>query len=138
MKFFNTTFFFLFFYTTISAQSNKIDSLLNAIVKLQSKEDSFYPAGAFPSQRGKHQLKEDNTIFFTSSIAFTLKNNKTNLSKRNQKRVDSICIQAISNYKRYQNKTGIFTYNFWQTNPPQYFPNSHFYRIIPILIFRMI
>ena len=133
MKFYTIKFiFFVFlFYSsvTLSAQTNitnkRVDSLLNAIVTLQSKGDTFYPAGMFPSQRGKHR-REDNNIFFTSLVAFTLKNNETHLSESNRKRVDSICNSAIKNYNRYQNKTGVFTYNFWQTNPPNFFPNSHF------------
>ncbi|CAN5491068.1 hypothetical protein BH10BAC1_BH10BAC1_17910 [soil metagenome] len=113
----------------IHAQNNtnsRIDTLLNAIISLQSASNSFYLQGTFTSQRGKHKLKEDNNIFFTSIIAFTLKNNQHNLSENNRKRVDSICDQANNNYNQYQNKTGVFTYNFWQTKPPQFFPNSHF------------
>lgn len=100
------------------------DSLLQAIAKIQSSKNGFYNHGIFPSQRGKHKLKEDDNIFFTSLIAFTLQNKKKELFAESRQLVDSICSNAVYNYSFYKNQKGMNTYNFWQTNPPKFFPNS--------------
>ena len=103
---------------------SKSDSLVNQILKLQSTGNTFYNKGIFPSQRGKVKKKEDDNIFFSSIIAFTLQKLKNDLGLQSGLIADSICIGVISNYVNYKNKTGINTYNFWQTNPPKFFPNS--------------
>ena len=105
---------------------SKSDSLVNQILKLQSSGNTFYNKGIFPSQRGKVKKKEDDNIFFSSIIAFTLQKLKNDLSLQSRVITDSICRGIISNYGYYKNKTGINTYNFWQTNPPKYFPNSNY------------
>jgi hypothetical protein len=97
----------------------------------KTSSDGFYEAGLFPSQRlhlkRKDYRKEDNAIFFTGLIVWTLRSQKGNLSLPNQLVVDSVCARAIRNYPRYKNKDGGCTYNFWQTNPSQHFPNDPYF-----------
>ena len=125
-------FLFLFFFCfgialgQTKSSMTRADSLLQVISKLQSPGTSFYHSGMFPSQRGRHKRKEDDNIFFTSLISFTLENLKKDLSISNQLLSDSICNKGIRNYSYYKNQKGMHTYNFWQTNPPKFFPNSHY------------
>ena len=123
-------FLLLFCFVAVSGQNKSslpsVDSLLHAITNLQTSESSFYHKGMFSSQRGKHKRKEDDNIFFTSLIAFTLENIKENLSLPDRELSDSICRKAISNYSFYKDGNGMSTYNFWQTNPPRFFPNSNY------------
>ncbi len=117
---------------TIRGQNAYVDSLLNAIVGLQkSKSDIYYNAGLFPSQRCylgfRYNEKEDDNIFFTGLIVWTLKSIRDALSLQNQQLVDSIAARAIVNYPLYRNKEGGPTYNFWQTNPSRHFPNSKYF-----------
>lgn len=103
---------------------SEADSLINAITELQTKENGFYSIGQFPSQRGRCKRKEDNTIFFSSLIAFTLKGIQEQFEPLQAKKIDSICKQVRMNYIDYQNTSGVKTYNFWRTNPAGFFPNS--------------
>lgn len=105
---------------------SKKDSLLNEILLLQNIKTGFYSPGIFPCQRGKHKLKEDNNVFFSSLITFTLQNIKVEFSNHSKKNIDTVCKKVIRNYPLYKNKTGLGTYNFWHTNPPEYFPNSKY------------
>ena len=114
------------FYGQSNRDFNRTDSLVQTIANLQSTGTGFYNKGIFLSQRGKHKTKEDDNIFFSSLITFTLENIKPDLSPQSINLKDSICKKTIINYTLYKNKTGIGTYNFWQTNPPKFFPNSHY------------
>ena len=100
------------------------DSLFSSISQLQATQDSFYTKGMFGSQRAKHRLREDNNVFFSALIAFTLNNTRALQSERNRQLTDSICKKVVGNYSFYKNQKGINTVNFWKTNPPQYFPNA--------------
>jgi hypothetical protein len=113
-----------------SFPASKADSLLLEISRLQIKEKSFYDKGQFPAQRGKRKRIEDNTIFFSALISFTLQNAAKDLDSISREQVNVICQQIRSNYISYQNKSGDKTFNFWKTNPPAFFPHarllSHF------------
>lgn len=120
------------FYGKVHGQSPKVDSLLLSINHLQVKRsDSNYACGMFRSQRNYLSIKrkswQDNNIFFTALIVWTLKEMRPYLSMKNQQICDSIMIGATSNYYLYQNKDGGPTYNFWQTNPSRHFPNSAYF-----------
>jgi hypothetical protein len=112
----------IFCQTPVSVR--KTDRLLEALICLQTTEKSFYDVGQFPCQRGRYRRAEDNTIFFSSLIALTLKGIQEHIKPELTLRVDSICNYVIRNYENYQNKSGLKTYNFWKTNPPVFFPNS--------------
>jgi len=124
--------FFLYATSPVVAQNRYIDSLLASIVAYQVAEpDSNYQQGMFPSQRiylsRKRPTREDDNIFFTSLIVWTLKTIREELSFKNRQIVDALCEKAQKNYYRYRNKDGGPAYNFWQTNPSRHFPNSPYF-----------
>lgn len=93
--------------------------------------DPYYEQGMFPSQRiylsRKRPAKEDDNIFFTGLIVWTLRTIREELSFENRQIVDALCDQAQKNYSRYRNKDGGPAYNFWQTKPSKHFPNSAYF-----------
>lgn len=122
----------LVFPICLSAQNAGIDSLLIKIKGLQVLvKNANYNSGIFPSQRcyltGKNIEREDDNIFFTGLIVWTLNSLKPRLSQNNQEIVDQISKQAITNYHLYQNKDGRVGFNFWQTRPSKHFPNSRYF-----------
>lgn len=127
------TFFLLYSLAgPLYGQNQYIDSLINRINDLQVKStDSNYHAGLFPSQRaylpGRKAPKEDDNIFFTGLIIWTLQSVKEELSASNRAIVEAMTGKAIVNYHRYQNKDGGPVYNFWQTRPSRHFPNSRYF-----------
>ncbi len=104
---------------------------LNRISELQVlQEDDFYNKGLFPTQRVKGNYKgtvEDNSIFFTGLILYTLKSIQDSMSINNQKLVDTIFNYSFENFKYYKNRNGGNTYNFYQVRPVENpFPNAKF------------
>ena len=100
--------------------------LLQRIASLQSTGDRHYQSGLFPSQRFHKWVpykREDNNIFYSSLIAFTLQQLAPQLGPLNEL-AHSIIGKVAQNYGYYKNQKGKPWYNFWQTNPPQYFPNG--------------
>jgi hypothetical protein len=115
-----------------NAQNPRIDSLLQNISRCQrSYSDSLYQKGLFPSKRiylhRKNYKRDDDNIFFTGMIVWTLRSQQTKMNEANKVLTDSICARAVQNYVRYQNKQGDCSYNFWQTNPSRHFPNDDFF-----------
>lgn len=110
-----------------------LEKLLHKISELQIREKkgkNGYVKGLFPSQRVQPFFKykrEDNSVFFTASTLFVL-NNLRDLYTENEKDIlDNIIINGTSNFHLYQNKNGLKTYNFWQTQGQyRHFPNSNF------------
>ena len=74
----------------------------------------------------KNYKREDDNIFFTGLIVWTLRQQRSKLSPENQITIDTICKRAIVNYPNYQNKKGDCTYNFWEPKPNRHFPNDRF------------
>ncbi len=113
------------------SQNFIIDSLLNKICSLQQAQSSFYPHGHFPSQRvylkQKNYVREDDNVFFTGLIVWTLQTYESRLTLANHKLIDSISKEAIKNYPLYRNKQGGVTYNFWRTSPSGHFPNDSYF-----------
>lgn len=104
-----------------------LESLIERIAALQSPGDATYVAGLFPSQRLKKELnyrREDSNIFFTAITVFTLQEIRSALSESSQQIVDAIAVKAAATYPLYQNKHGLATYNFYQTQPSNHFPNG--------------
>ena len=104
-------------------------SLFIKIKNLQSKGDGFYNEGLFPTKRYKRNeklKKEDNNIFFTALIVFTLQSVYDSFSINEKKIADTIINKAVQNYPRYSNRNGDITYNFWQTKPDIFFPNDKY------------
>jgi hypothetical protein len=115
-----------------SAQTPYLDSLLTQIAILQKQmPDANYQAGMYPSQRlsisEEENAREDDNVFFTGLIVWTLKSVRHELPMRNQVFIDTMSAKAMRNYPRYKNKHGGPTYNFWQTNPSRHFPNDPYF-----------
>jgi hypothetical protein len=92
--------------------------------------DSFYQEGLFRSQiakRNGRKTVEDNNIFFTALINYTLQSCKDSLSADEQLVVDSLYAKSKRVLPYYQNRKGDITYNFYQVNPENPFPNLRFY-----------
>lgn len=124
--------FFLYGRNTVFSQNSYVDSLLAQVAGLQTEgSNPYYKQGMFPSQRiylsKKRPAKEDDNIFFTGLIVWTLKTIKEGMSVENRQIVDALCEKAQKNYSRYRNKDGGPTYNFWQTKPSGHFPNSAYF-----------
>lgn len=101
-----------------AASINSIESIIHKIASLQSRGDSHFPEGIFPSYRQNTFLRyrrPDNNIFYTASIVFVLKQLRSYLSADSRELVDEITSKATPNYELHSNKDGLNTYNFWQT-----------------------
>ena len=104
-------------------------TLLARIADLQSPGDGPYAPGLFPSQRTysyapSYEVEDDN-VFFTAVIVYTLQRMRERLSRESQQLVDTISARARVSYPRYQNKQGQKMYNFWQVHPTErFFPNG--------------
>ena len=132
MRVYLNTFFLCLICYQVRSQNTRIDSLIYQIKIAQiTQTNNFYSAGLFPSTRNylksKHYRREDDNVFFTGLIVWTLRNQQYFLRAENSKIVDSICAKAISNYPNYRNKYGECTYNFWQPKPNCHFPNDHYF-----------
>ena len=113
----------------IQSQNNHI---LNKIGELQIRhKDNFYHRGLFPSQRinkKENKIVDDNSIFFTGLISYTLKSVKDSLSKNDQTIIDSILSYSLESLKYYKNRNGENTYNFYQVRPEENpFPNGRYF-----------
>lgn len=109
--------------------SDSVEELLMMLRQLQSKGDSIYPEGIFPSQRFHPFLpykREDDNLFFTASVVHILQQVKHQFTDSESKIADEIVESAILNYPLFKNKDGLDTYNFWQTKPSRHFPNGMF------------
>lgn len=109
---------------------NVIDTLIQKIEDLQIKEKSeFYNLGMFPTQRSNRFLgycREDSNIYYTALIAFTILPLLENCSNEQQEKLNNIIINIRRNYSSYANTQTPSIYNFYQTNPPNYYPNGYF------------
>lgn len=125
---FSLIFLSILFESYSQNNSNQIDSLLKIIKNSQfDKEDVFYNKGMFESIRYnalRKKVYQDNNIFFPAIIAYLLKEQYGNLSSENKIIADSIISGVKSNFFRYKNRNGDITYNFWQTQPNNSWPNN--------------
>lgn len=113
----------------IQSDKKDIKEFLLKLKKLQSEGDSIYPKGIFPSKRYHPFLpyqREDDNLFFTASVLHILQELRDELDEAELQVLDDIQANAISSYSQFQNKDGLDTYNFWQTNPSRHFPNGWF------------
>lgn len=104
--------------------------VLEKIYALQCKHDAFYRDGLFASERISkrgRRVKEDNNIFFTALINYTLESIRKDFNDEQQMLLDTLVRRAKSNYPYYKNRNGDITYNFWMTKPESPMPNSKFW-----------
>ncbi len=125
--------FLIFSKRTYAQDSITIDYLLDKIETQQLKRNIFFIDGVFPSyinaSRKFKTKKKDNTIFYSTLIAYVLKNNYNSFSAEQKIICDSIIARSIRSAKYFKNKTRN-TYNFWRTDTTTRF---HYSWWLPIL-----
>jgi hypothetical protein len=72
----------------------------------------------------KQVFRDDDNIFFTGLVGFTLRYLYKDLDKPAKVICDSIFRKSALLYRRHQNRNGRSTYNFWQTDQPEIFPHA--------------
>lgn len=96
-----------------------IDYLLNKIETQQLTNDNYFIEGIFPSyinaSRKFKAKKKDNTIFYNTLIAYSLKDNYNRFTTGQKIICDSIIARSVRASGYFQNKTRN-TYNFWRTD----------------------
>lgn len=110
---------------------SQVAELLQQLSDLSSGGESPYPVGIFPSQRYHPFLpyhREDENLFFSATIAFTLRQLHYKMNDVERKIAESISNGVRNQLPVFQNKDGKPTYNFWQTRPSRHFPNGVFMR----------
>ncbi len=112
-----------------SNDSLLIPKLFENLLKKQVTDTDFFVEGSFPCYRQHNNntsLKEDNNIFYTALIAYTLQDLKPNLNSDESVMADTIINRAKRAFPYYKNPKGRLSYNFWQTaNGGSFFPNDH-------------
>lgn len=102
------------------------ENLLHRIQQEQVTEDDFYDTGLFPCQitlkKGRKTV-EDNNVFFTALTIYTLKSIQDSLSSDDWLTVEGIFDRSRDLFRRYKNRKGDITYNFYQTDPDIPIPN---------------
>jgi len=117
------------FFVFIAHSQNNI--ILKRISEFQvAQKDGIYEKGVFPSQRiksNKNKVFEDNNIFFTGLILYTLKSLQDSLQVDNRNTIDSIFNNSLDAFKYYKSRDGRISYNFYQIHPKENpFPNTNF------------
>ncbi len=107
--------------------------LLQTLKNLQTKSyQQGYLNGIFASQRLHPYItaykREDENIFFSSAIAFTLQEYFEELTTTEQKIALKIINKTVGCYPKFKNFQGENTYNFFKTNPMDFFPNGYVMR----------
>jgi hypothetical protein len=109
-----------------------VSDILTQLRNLQVNTDAqYYLPGIFPSQRFHTALpykREDQNIFFSAAITYTLQEYKCFLPEQQRKLIDTISEEVVKNYEFFQNTKGLRIYNFFKTKPTHdHFPNGVFF-----------
>ena len=119
----------LIFIAFVGSSQMTTAEVVAKIESLQISKDPFYEKGLFPVQRSWNLSRnpvEDNTIFFTASIVYTLQTVLPSLSLDAKFSAEAMMRAAREAYPLYQSRNGEPTYNFWQTVAPDLpFPNGN-------------
>lgn len=110
--------------------------ILDKISALQSNGNGGYDTGLFPSQRVhplSFYLREDNNVFFSALIAFTLESLTDALDPELRPKARGIKEAVVANYPKYLHAQDPDTYNFWQKQKNGHFPNGRLFNRIPWL-----
>lgn len=113
-----------------------LEATLSRIRQLQSPGNALYPEGIFPSQRihkWSGYQREDNNIFFSALVAFTLQQLKPQLPAQLLPQVDQIIQDVVQNYRDYRHPADRSTYNFWQDRPRGHFPHGFVLNRLPFM-----
>jgi hypothetical protein len=108
---------------------NQVLKQLKRLHQMQCKNNTFFSDGLFAAKRiwaeGLY-TRHDNTAFFAACIGFTLLRYKNLFTVEEQEEVDIILKKMIPAFEKFRNKDGHTSYNFWQTEPSNHFPNGYF------------
>jgi hypothetical protein len=111
---------------------DKITNLIDKILDIQENAGrNYWPKGMFPNFRSNKFIgysRPDNSVFYTASIVFILKNIQKDTSAEIQKKIENIIRNAKPNFIAYQSITGENIYNFYPTKPSQHFGNGFIFR----------
>jgi len=123
--------------TFIATSAQNKDSLIHALLldirSAQSKQDSFFYRGTFPTYRqcggAPHNYQPDNTIFYTAITAFSLRNMLPYLSSKDKTITENIIKESRLSYHLYRNKHGYPYYGFWATKDP-IMPGTYYFKYL--------
>jgi hypothetical protein len=105
-----------------------LTALITRIAALQAPGDAQYLPGLFPSQRLQQTLRyrrEDSNVFFTAALVYTLQELSAQLPPAAQALVAAIVAKGRATYSHYRCPNGQPTYNYYQTQPRNHFPNGY-------------
>jgi hypothetical protein len=106
-----------------------VPQFIDHILRLQQKNDPFFPGGLLPAYRTNPILRysrPDTNVFFSAISAFTLLYTvRPAQSEEIQQKIDHILTKIRETYPEFQNKDGLRTYNFFKTRPSRHFPNGY-------------
>jgi hypothetical protein len=103
-------------------------ALITRIAALQAPGDAQYLPGLFPSQRLQKKLRyrrEDSNVFFTAALVYTLQELLPQLPPAAQASAAAIIARGRATYPHYRCPNGQPTYNYYQTQPRNHFPNGY-------------
>ncbi|MCX6210703.1 MAG: hypothetical protein NTZ59_14670, partial [Bacteroidetes bacterium] len=127
---------FIFLFVSIKCIGNDsllIKRLFQNLLNKQQLTTNFFVEGSFISYRqhsNSDNLKQDNNIFFTALIAYTLQDLKPYLTNEEKVIADTIINRASKAFSHYQNKNKRLSYNFWRTDTvDNFFPNDHILKL---------
>jgi hypothetical protein len=123
--------FVILLFLSVSVKANDsllMHQLVQRIAAMQIKEAGDFPVGMFPTYRQydkrKSVFKHDDNIFFTGLIISTLKQIEPKLTEADRQICQQIYLNALPVYEKFRNRKGLPTYNFWQRDTMEVFPNS--------------
>lgn len=103
-----------------------VTKLLQRIAQQQVTNNPFFIKGSFPAYADKfhfgysERLKDNNTSFCI--VINTLQSVRSKLTVHQQSILDSISFNAKDVFKKFENKNGKGTYNFWRQDIDPKFP----------------
>lgn len=110
-------------------ETSAVLELLKQLATLPQRNSNVYPNGLFACQRYHPFLpyvREDDNIFFSLTIAYTLKQYLSDFNLYEREVAEPIISEVLFALPKFRNKDGKPTYNFWQTTPSRHFPNGYF------------
>ena len=117
---------FSFYTVQASADTTWVSYLLKRIEQQQVKDDPFFIKGSFPAYTDKYhkgyseRIKDNNTSFCI--VLNTLESVRSKLTAYQSVLLDSIQVRASGVFKKFENKNGRGTYNFWRQDMEPKFP----------------
>ena len=117
---------FSFYTVQASVDTAWVSYLLKRIEQQQVKDDAFFIKGSFPAYTDKYhkgyseRIKDNNTSFCI--VLNTLESVRSKLTAYQSVLLDSIQVRASGVFKKFENKNGRGTYNFWRQDMEPKFP----------------